>query len=298
MQSKVPAPTYDDKAYAELGKDLTYKGSRISRLMYAAAVNIATIPMNPPYPTLSYEMDFYGPSFNCTLERFDRQQADNNNVVEIYNFSNTTSNVLSFWTRPNDKYVQCALWNTSFHTVFSFHDNFQSTTSNKVFLNQVKYPGSTTDTRNIPYSLPYQGWMDPISDMLRGHIYMNDTIDAVGWYSAIGLTGLCYSSDILPALRDQLAIDPSIDTARLFKPLEDLIEELSVNLTMSLFSSSLLSYVGLATKGITYRADILSDHLPTLPTSPSQIPSTSTLIIGRLFSCPTSPALFAAFLPF
>lgn len=241
VQSRVPVPTYDDKAYAELANDLTYKGSRISRLIWVTGMNVATIPMNAPYPTVCFEVDFYGPSLNCTLERFDRPQADENNVVEIYNFGNTTSNVLSFWTRTNDKYIQCALYNTSLHTIFSFHNNIQTTESNKMFINPVKYPGDGPDQRDIPYSVAYQGWMDPISDMLRGHIFKDDTIDAVAWFSDIGLTGLGYSSDIQPALRDQLANDASIGTAQLFRPLEDLLEELSVNMTMSLFSSPLLS---------------------------------------------------------
>ncbi|SLM36179.1 hypothetical protein LPUS_05651 [Lasallia pustulata] len=241
VQSRVPAPTYDDKAYAEIANDLTYKGSRIGRLIWATGTNVATIPMNPSYPTVSYEVDFYGPSLNCALGSFDRPEADDKNVVEVYNFSNTTSNVLSFWTRTNDKYFQCGLYNTSFHTVFSFHDNIQSTNSTKAFLNPVKYPNSTTDKRDIPYSIAYQGWMDPISDMLIGHLFMNDAVDAVGWFSNICMTGLCYSSDVQPALQDQLAHDASIGTAQLFRPLEDVVEEFSVNMTMSLFSSSLLS---------------------------------------------------------
>ena len=85
--------------------------------------------------------------------------------------------------------------------------------------------------------------MDPISDMLRGHLWKDETVDAVAWFSYTSMTGLVYSSDLLPALRDQLPYDASIGTAQLFRPLEDLIEEFSVNMTMSLFSSSLLSYV-------------------------------------------------------
>ncbi|KAA6412776.1 MAG: hypothetical protein FRX48_03768 [Lasallia pustulata] len=47
VQSRVPAPTYDDKAYAEIANDLTYKGSRIGRLIWATGTNVATILMNP-----------------------------------------------------------------------------------------------------------------------------------------------------------------------------------------------------------------------------------------------------------
>lgn len=243
MQSRVPAPTFEDKEYAELANDLAYKGSRIPRLIHATATNVAVIPMTPSHPTISYEVAFNGPSFSCVLETFDRPQANNGNVIEVYNFGNTTSNVLSLWTQTHNKYIQCQMYNTSFHTIFSFHNNVQSTTCTRKFINAVKYPNSTTDTRNIPYSVAYQGWMDPISDILRGYLSMNDAVDAVGWFSNIGWTGLIYSSDIQPALRDQLSDDASIDTANLFRPLEDLLEEFSVNLTMSLFSSSLLSYV-------------------------------------------------------
>lgn len=298
MQSRVPAPTFDDKAYAELANDLSYKGSRIPRFIIATATNVATIPMTPSYPTMSYEVAFDGPSFSCVLETFDRSQVNNGNVIEIYNFGNTTSNVLSFWTQTNNKYIQCQMYNTSFHTVFSFQNNVQSTTSIKNFINPVKYPNSTTDTRDIPYSFAYQSWMDPISDMLRGYLRMNAAVDAVGWFSGIGSTGLVYSSDVQPALRDQLPDDASINSANLFRPLEDLLEEISVNLTMSLFSSSLLSYDHHGMQITTKCANTLSDLPFILQTSQLHPQSTFTLTTGRHFSYLILPALFAVFLPY
>jgi hypothetical protein len=242
MQAQVPVPIYDKQRYAELSNKREYKGSGIARLVHASAVNVDIIPMNPPFPSVTYPVDFYGPSFKCTMERFDRPQATNSSIVEVYNFSNTTSNVLSFYTGLNDKYIQCALYNTSFHTIFSFENNIQSARNTLEFINPVKYPNSPTDLRDIPSSMPYQSWMDPISDMLRGILYFDNASDAVGWFSGIGLTGLVFSSDIRPMFTSQLANDTSIGTALLFRPLEDLLQEFSVNITMSLFSSLVLSY--------------------------------------------------------
>ena len=243
VQSRVPVPVYDTEIYAELSNHITYKGSRISRLVYASATNVDIISTVAPFPSSSYSVDFYGPALNCTLEKFDRSQPKESNVIEIYNFSNTTSNVLSLYTKLNNKYIQCAMYNTSFHTLFSFDNGIQSVTNTLEFVNPVKYPDSTTDTRKFPSSLPYQSWMDPISDMLKGSLTLDPTSNAVGWFSGIGLTGLVYSLDIWPILSPFLAADPSIGTTQLFTPLEDLLEEFSVNVTMSLFSSSILSYV-------------------------------------------------------
>ena len=241
-RAQVPIPVYDNKRYALLSNRQEYKGSGIERLVYASAVNMDIIPMSPPFPSVTYPVDFYGPSFKCKLEWFDRPQATSSSIVEVYNFSNTTSNVLSFYTGLNDKHIQCALYNTSFHTIFSFENNVQSVRNTLEFINPVKYPDSTADLRDLPSSMPYQSWMDPISDMLKGSLLFDNTSDAVGWFSGIKKTGLVFSSDIRPMFTSQLANDPGVGTTLLFRPLEDLLEEFSVNITMSLFSSSVLSY--------------------------------------------------------
>ena len=296
MESQVPVPVYFNESYAELSNQLSYKGSRIARLIYASATNVQIIPMDAPFLSVSYSVNFYGPSFKCTLEKFDRQPTTQLRVVEVDNFSNATSNVLSFYTTLNDKYIQCALYNTSFHTQFSFENGIQSTSNVLKFVNPVKYPDSTTDTRDIPSSLPYQDWMDPISGMLKGYLILDSSSDAVGWFSGIGLTGLVYSSDIRPMLAAQLPNDPSIGSEQLFKPLEDLLEEFSVNMTIGLFSSSVLSYVyhvcyigrwsSLTCRGV--------DHPYTIRRSQSHLPLTSMHTVEKTSSCRILQVLPAA----
>ena len=243
IQSQVSVPIYVDSIYAELTNELQYAGTRLARLIWASATNVHIIPMDAPFPSVSYSVDFYGPSLNCSLEKFNRQSTTQLRVIEVDNFPKYPDNILQIYTSLNDKYIQCALYNTSFHTYFSFKDGTQSTSTDTKFINPLKYPNSTTDTRDIPSFLPYQGWMDPISDMLRGYILLNSSSDDVRWDSNIGLTGLVYSSDVQPMLTTKLPDDPSIGAKQLFRPLEDLLEEFSVNLTISLFSSSVLSYV-------------------------------------------------------
>ena len=225
LHSRVPVPAYDDSVYAEHTQNVAYAGSRITRLVSSASTAVRIVPMHPPYPFIKYDVDFHGPSLSCTLEKFDRP-ADIPNIVEIYNFSNQTTNVLSFYTLRNDKYVQCTLYNTSFRTTFSFENSVQSVDiSTRELLNPVKYPRSPNDNRDVPYSFSYQAWMDPISDQLIGHIGYDPITKGVQFASGIALTSLIYSSDLKPLLADLLPDDAEIDAEQLFRPLEDLLEE-------------------------------------------------------------------------
>ena len=183
---------------------------------------------------------------------FSRNEADSSGAIH---------------THPH--YLHCQLYNASYEVDFSFNQGVQSLQlkNNLKPLNAIDYPSGPSETDKAQMHMAYTAMMWVLSDQLTGSIsfYSNTSAktnsDSDIWSeitSDIQETALLGSSDLqsffdynanlYPSKKgtkkgkvsDQRAEDIALAQNR---TLDVLIEELSTNITLSLLSSDLLSYV-------------------------------------------------------
>jgi len=162
------------------------------------------------------------------------------------------------------EYTVCSLWNVSYAVNFTFENGIQNITAvDQQLLEEVDYPTVNASSPSNLTQLAYSAYMWAFTDQIIGFMEIYEEILSNGSagtnnsqiQTQIQNTALLGSSDLdvffdqrrvrldgAPncTLSDQRAQD--IGLARNYS-LHTLIPELSFNITMSYFSSSLLSYV-------------------------------------------------------
>lgn len=173
----------------------------------------------------------------------------------------------SFTSRRHN--LQCQLWNTSYHVNFRFVQGVQSVSWKALEpLNLVPYPTGPSRTDQDEQDMAYTSFMWTLSDQLIGSVGFYSNIAAIPSSGASNTfsqiltslqeTALLGSSDLqsffdynrvlypskkgtgTEKVSDQRAADIALARNR---TLDVLIEELSANITVSMMSSDLLSWV-------------------------------------------------------
>lgn len=202
--------------------------------------------------------------FGQPSQRDSNASRSSNELWLSYKRNGTGWDTSVFPRCPNTEYLVCRLYNTSYHLHVSFlNGRMRIVYDNITDLTPVTYPAPVVDS-TAPGELPrlsYTAWFWAFSDLLTGTMamYAEDVTDkSKHWFNMINSniqnTALLGSSDLNCFFAsgwmyyNQTFRTPTgqrlkdIDFARGGMRLEQLIPELSANLTISLMTDELLAY--------------------------------------------------------
>lgn len=103
----------------------------LSQIARASAASMLILTFEAPAPNSSYSIQFYGPTYKCQVV----PESSNPNYIPPHDMAPTYSGTiledsagLQFWVQVPNKSISCALWNASFDVQFRFTNQVQSTT--------------------------------------------------------------------------------------------------------------------------------------------------------------------------
>jgi hypothetical protein len=257
-------PTLDFHSPNFRSSGLDYGNAPILRRISSATVSIAAVLlMDAVHPNSTYDLSFKGPGLNChnatdntTISAIDAGAQDYSSVGEVIYMAKSapddTPNTL--WFKFRDERLVCVLQNNTYriHTL--------SADSTTVILHSPSNIWDKLDYNDTGFPLDnYNAYMEILTRLFNGAISMYSSPPS-GWSASSGNSGIqsngtsvsdtALESLIVDAAQDALAQTPSGDMPQglvvtvsaadraLVRNLtfELLVEELSYNITLSLFS--------------------------------------------------------------
>lgn len=252
----------------------------VTRLVAATSTAMYILPFNARFPNSSYTLDFYGPAVQCedmatatrnnTLstgvaaslqEAWDLAMTGLLNSTMQVSYAAASPVQLASVEMPSHLFVNtggagdaifgqtssnysCHYWNTSYTVDFKFDNGVQSTKIQKLqYVAPLKISSGDLVDDYSPGQIQYWAMVTALMDILVAQIGLGSTATLYGGDSGVVQPGIAACPEMRYGFNDT---DPS------FAPLFDdwmcragsvprAIEDLSQNITLSIFSSALLS---------------------------------------------------------